>query len=65
VTGRPGQRHWTWRYFRDREMVYGRRWWISQDPETAAEQIAEHLGGVRRAAAWAREVLDALERRAA
>jgi hypothetical protein len=61
----PGQSHWTWRYYRDREIAYGRRWWISQDPELAAEQLAQYRGGIRRAEAWARELLEALQRRAA
>ena len=56
MTFRPDQSHWTWRYYRDRDMAYGRRWWISQDPELAAEQLAECTGGRRRARKWVAEV---------
>ena len=65
MTFRPDQSHWTWRYYHDRDMAYGRRWWISQSPELAAEQLAECTGGRQRARKWAAELLAALERRAA
>jgi hypothetical protein len=45
-------------------MVYGRRWWLSQDPAVAAEQLAQLLGGSRAAQRWAAELLAAFERRA-
>ncbi len=48
-------RYATVRYNQARRRVLGRRWWVSQDPETAAEQIAEYLGGLRRGEAWAAE----------
>ena len=64
MTIRPGQSHWTWRYFRDRELAAGRRWWVHRDPEVAAEEIASYLGGVRLAQRWAAELLQALERQA-
>jgi hypothetical protein len=62
---RPGQSHWTARYFRDRELAAGRRWWVHQDPELAAEQLTELTGGIRRARQWAAELLAALDRRSA
>jgi hypothetical protein len=60
---RPDQSHWTARYCRDREIAAGRRWWIHQDPELAAEQLVELTGGMRRARQWAAEFLAALDRR--
>ena len=50
-------RYATVRYNQARRRVLGRRWWVDQDPETAAEQIAEYLGGLRRGEAWAAEAL--------
>jgi hypothetical protein len=60
---RPGRSHWTARYFKDREIAGGRRWWISRDPELAAEELAELAGGIRLARRWAAELLAALDRR--
>ena len=54
----------TRRYFRDRERVLGRRLWVSQDPDLAAEQLATYLGGVGLARKWAADLAAALERRA-
>lgn len=61
---RAGQSHWTWRYHADRDMAYGRRVWLSLDPERAAEQLA-NLIGAHRARDWASRLLAALLRRAA
>lgn len=52
----------TLRYLRDRQRVRGRRWWLSQDPEIAAGQLLAYTGGVRRAKAWADELIANLER---
>ena len=53
----------TRRYDRDREIATGHRWWISKDPEIAAEQLANQLGGVRHAQVWAAELAEALRRK--
>lgn len=58
-----GAAQWTPRYVRDRERVLGRRLRLSLDPEIAAEQLAEHLGGISRARRWTTEVVAALEGR--
>jgi hypothetical protein len=62
VTGRS---HWTSRYHRDRDRVLGRRFMLSQDPDVAAEQLAEAVGGLERAGRWAAALLAALDRRRA
>jgi hypothetical protein len=53
---------WTARYYRDRGIVNGRRGWLSQNPEVAAEQLADRAGGRERARRWAADVLAALDR---
>jgi hypothetical protein len=53
---------WTAHYFDDRDKVAGRRWWIHRDPDIAAHQLAEHLGGREPARQWLRDALAALGR---
>lgn len=62
---RPVRHTWAWRYTQNRESVLGRRFTVSVDPELAAEQMAEHLGGHGPALRWAAELVAALERRRA
>jgi hypothetical protein len=53
----------TVRYLRSRDRVLGRRMRVSQDPELAADQLAEQLGGHALAVEWARTVVATLDGR--
>lgn len=46
-----------------RERVLGRRTSVSDDPDLAADQLAEHYGSIVLARRWLLDVLDALTRR--
>jgi hypothetical protein len=47
-------------YLRRRQLVLGSRWSCHDDPAVAAVWLAERLGGIDRAIAWADRLVDAL-----
>jgi hypothetical protein len=48
-------------FLKRRELVLGRRLSVSRDPELAAVQLAEQLGGDRLAHQWLLDALTVLE----
>jgi hypothetical protein len=60
-----GRHYWTWGYVRGRRRVLGWRLSVSRDPDLAADDLAEHMGGLEPARRWAADLVAALERRRA